>query len=557
MKPLIFLYCLLIFILSCSRNKPEQSQKKENSQLIKAYQYYDEGKADSAFFFFNEAKVELILENDSLNAGVSLLYMAMISTDQGDHFGAQEIALDALKYLDRNKKENFPYLQSCFNTLGVSYSKLNNYPKAIYFYTIALNYAKGSSYYSVIENNIGNAYSELKNYRKSLAIYDRILKEKPEDEEAYARVLTNMTITKWYQNSSYEASAELLKAMLIRKRIKDNWGLNSSYTHLADYYSQKKLDSALFYANKRYQIAQLINSPDDQLEALEKLIRLAPTINSKIYFEHYQQLNDSIVTARNIAKNQFAVIRYESEKHRNDFLKSEAENIKKQSKIFLQYLVLGFLFLVLVFSYLWYRRRQKTLKQEKELEVKNTALKYSKKVHDRVANKVYHVMTEVEYSTTINKESILQKLDVLYNISRDISHETTDLEENKAFSRQLSELLISYRSENREINVLGNHDDLWANVSAGIRNEVFNILRELMTNMKKYSQASNVTIQLEGSLQQISINYIDNGIGIQKDIQFGNGLTNTETRIKNISGSITFETIENKGLEILISFPIH
>ncbi|RWU04876.1 tetratricopeptide repeat-containing sensor histidine kinase [Pedobacter chitinilyticus] len=556
MKPLIFLYCSLLFLFSCSKNKIEKIQKEDNPSLSKAFQYYDEKKVDSAFFYFNKAKGELIQENDSLNIGVSLLYMAIISTDQGDHFGAQEIALDALKYLDKNKKENFPYLQSCFNTLGVAYTKLNDYAKAINFYTISLNYAKGSSYYSTIENNIGNAYSELKDYKKSLAIYSRILNEKPKSEEDYARALTNMEITKWYQNPSYKASNELLKAMLIRKRIKDNWGLNSSYKHLADYYSKYKPDSALLYANKRYQMAQLINNPDDKLEGLEKLIRLAPTVNSKIYFERYQELNDSILAARNAAKNQFAVIRYEAEKHKNDFLKAEAENTKKQNKIVLQYLALVILLLLIGFGYFWYRRRKKILQQEKEIEVKNTALTFSKKVHDRVANKVYHVMTEVEYSPAINKESILQKLDVLYNISRDISHETTDLEEDKAFNRQLLELLISYRSEDREINIIGNHDELWSNISEEVKDEVFNILRELMTNMKKHSQATEVTIQFQQSAQHIQITYIDNGIGIQENAKKGSGLKNTEIRMNNISGTITFETIQNEGLEISISFPI-
>jgi hypothetical protein len=54
-------------------------------------------------------------------------------------------------------------------------------------------------------------------------------------------------------------------------------------------------------------------------------------------------------------------------------------------------------------GYFWYRRRKKRLQQEKELEVKNTELKYSKKVHDKVANKVYHVMSEVENIPVIDK----------------------------------------------------------------------------------------------------------------------------------------------------------
>ena len=75
--------------------------------------------------------------------------------------------------------------------------------------------------------------------------------------------------------------------------------------------------------------------------------------------------------------------------------------------------------------------------------------------------------------------------------------------------------------------------------------------------MKKYSQSSEVTIQFQQLSQHFNIIYTDNGIGIQRNAQFGSGIKNTETRIKNIMGTITFETHENKGLEILIYFPIN
>lgn len=555
MKPLIFLYCSLLFLFSCSKNKIEKIQKEGNPSLNKAFQYYDGKKVDSAFFYFNKAKGELIQENDSINIGVSLLYMAMISTDQGDHFGAQEIALDALKYLDKNKKENFPYLQSCFNTLGVAYTKLNDYAKAINFYTISLNYAKGSSYYSTIENNIGNAYSELKNYKKSLDIYGKILNEKPESEEAYARALTNMAITKWYQNPSYKASSELLKALLIRKRIKDNWGLNSSYKHLADYYTDYKSDSALLYAKKRYQTARLINNPDDKLEGLKKLIRLTPTVDSKIYFERYQELNDSILTARNAAKNQFAVIRYEAEKHKNDFLKAEAENTKKQNKIVLQYLALALLLLLLGFGYFWYRRRKKILQQEKEIEVKNTEIKYVKKVHDHVANRIYQVMDEIDNRPEMEKDEVADKLEVIYHITRDLSYETSTKHKNE-FAKSLDKMFSSYQSTKVNITVSGNEEKLWTDIQENIKSEVFAILQELMTNMSKHSQATEVSLQLEQNSQNISIIYKDNGIGIQKDTQFGNGLKNTETRIQGISGNVTFGNNNHNGLQVNITFPV-
>jgi hypothetical protein len=61
-----------------------------------------------------------------------------------------------------------------------------------------------------------------------------------------------------------------------------------------------------------------VNSPDDRLLALQKLIPLTDEQNSKKYFAEYRQLSDSIQTVGNNAKNQFALIRYETERHKAD-----------------------------------------------------------------------------------------------------------------------------------------------------------------------------------------------------------------------------------------------
>jgi nitrate/nitrite-specific signal transduction histidine kinase len=266
-------------------------------------------------------------------------------------------------------------------------------------------------------------------------------------------------------------------------------------------------------------------------------------------------LDDSLQTVRSAAKNQFALIRYETEKNKADFLKAQAENIKKQNSITMRNIGLGILIVCLIAGYFWYRKRQKTLKQEKELEVKNTELKYAKKVHDRVANRVYQVMSEVENTSEIDKDDLADKLDVIYNISRDLSRENIEISNEEHFSEQLNDMLYSYQSAKVDLSINGNEEKLWNRVKETAKSEVFYILQELMTNMKKHSEASGVSINFEQRDQRIEVFYTDNGTGI-KDLSSKNGLKNTETRIESISGLITFDSKPNKGLKIQFSFPI-
>jgi two-component sensor histidine kinase len=546
----------LLFLASCKQNKNVKEDKNINPFFELAHEYRDTDQYQKSFVLFNKAKDSFLQQKDSLGVGKCLVNMAYISTNNGDYFGGQEISLSAISYFNEADTNQLIYIKYNLNNLGISNYNLKEYDQAISFYKQSLKYLSDSASL-VVKNNIANCFREKKDFKSSLELYQYILNQKVTDSIEYARVLTNFSITKWLQDTSYNAAPNLLKALRIRERESDLEDVSSSYAHLSDYYYSKDPNLALSYARKMYEKTKNISNAEDRLLALKKLVKLSPEKEAKKYFESYQKLDDSVSIARGNAKNQFALVRYKTEKHKADFLKAQADNLAKQKNILIQNIGIGVLIVVIVFVFFWYRRRKKIMKQEKEIEVKNTALTYSKKVHDRVANKVYHVMTEVEYSPIINKESILQKLDVLYNISRDISHDKTDLEENKSFSRQLSELLISYQSEEREIIIYGNHDEIWINISEEVRNEVFNILRELMTNMKKHSRSSEVIIQFQQLSQHINIIYTDNGIGIQRNTQFGNGIKNTETRIKNIMGTITFETHENKGLEILIYFPIN
>lgn len=554
MKYLCLLSSLTIFFYSCT-DRVRHGKKENNIFYDKAYEYREKKEPDSAFFYFNKAKDFFLQQKDSLGAAKCLVNMGIISTDKGDYFGAQEISLNALSYLDEKKEDQYMYIHSNFNNLGIATENLGDYERALKFYDSAISFSKDSLDMRIYLNNKAKIYRELKDYKAALKIYEQILKGAVKSKKEYARVLTNISFTRWLQDPNYNPIPDYLKALHIRKEEKDLFGENSSYSHLADYYAKNETDSALAYANRMYQVAKKLNSADDKLEALQKLIKLSPPKETKQYFVIYRDLEDSLQTVHRAAKNQFALIRYETEKHKADFLKAHAENIQKENDILRKNIGIGVLALVLIAGYLWYRKRKKILYQEKELEVKNTEIKYVKKIHDRVANKVYQVMSEVENTQEVNRDNLLDKLEILYNISRDISYEVKELNMEKDYAQQLAEMIRSYSSESIEVFIVGNEEKLWDCISNTAKAEVFYIIQELMTNMRKHSKAETVVIKFHRSEEDISISYFDNGIGM-KDIPKKNGLVNTGTRIKSIGGTITFDTTQDKELKIQLSFPI-
>lgn len=559
MKPLNFLSFLLVFLISCSE-KPDAIEKKaDNFFYDKAHEFRDQQKGDSAFVYFNKAKELFQLNKDSLGIGKCLINMGIISTDRGDYFNGQEFSLDAFSYFNKTKKENFAFLESNCNNLGLASFNLKNYPQAIDFYKQSLTYAHDSARVLVLKNNIANAYREQKEYKKALLIYEGILNQKIDNKREYARTLTNISVAKWLQNPGYNAAPELLKALYIREKQKDLWGQNSSYSHLSSYYQHTHPDSALFFARKRYPAAIKLNNADDQLDALGKLIKLSPPKEMKRYFEIYQNLDDSVQTARNAAKNQSALIRYESEKNKADNLELQKENTEKKFQIAKQrgviFSVLVLVAIGAVIAVIWYRKRKQRMELESQNAIREHQLKTSKRVHDVVANGLYRVMTEIENRDDIDKGQVLDKIEDLYEKSRDISYEKPELDDQN-FHQKISALLTSFATENAKVLIAGNTLALWKKVNPEVKYEVEHILQELMVNMKKHSGASNIAVRFEDGADQIKIHYTDNGVGMSDETSFKNGLRNTGNRIDAIHGEITFDIKVEKGLKIQICFPL-
>jgi len=559
MRKIVLLWIICVPFFSCTKNVTKKKKILDNLFYDKAFEYRERGNTDSAAEYFYKAKDLFLQRKDNFGVGKCLVNLAIFQTEKADYFGGQETSVEALKYLNKNNKNHSQSLGSNYNNLGIISYKLKNYSNAIGFYDLAINLSTDSLDTRIYLNNKARSLQEIKNYKQALKIYDSILKETNDNQKEYARSLTNISFTKWLQDVNYNAAPDLLKALEIREKENDKWGQNSSYSHLSDYYSRSHPDSALSFAHKMYKVAKEIESPDDQLRALGKLIKLSPSTEIKNYFSTYQNLGDSLQTAQNATKNQFAFSKYESQKNKSDNLKLQKDNTENKYQIIKQKIALFTTLLLVItgsiIAFQWYKKRKQKLDMEAQNSIRVNQLKTSKKVHDVVANGLYRVMAEIENQDRLDREGILDKLEDMYEKSRDISYEQPEVSIN-SFPEKISALLMAFATERTKVIIAGNTSELWAKVNSTIQSEIEHILQELMVNMKKHSGANNVAIRFEYKNNKINIYYTDNGIGMSKETQFNNGLRNTGNRIECICGEIIFDTKQEKGLKIQISFPV-
>lgn len=116
--------------------------------------------------------------------------------------------------------------------------------------------------------------------------------------------------------------------MIIRKRIKDDFGITNSYLNITEYYKKNHPKLSAKYAQLAYDKETKINNVDDQLKSLALLIQNSVGKETKQISILHLQINDSINKARQKSKNQFAKIKYNSKKDKDENLELKTQKIE-------------------------------------------------------------------------------------------------------------------------------------------------------------------------------------------------------------------------------------
>ena len=70
--------------------------------------------------------------------------------------------------------------------------------------------------------------------------------------------------------------------------------------------------------------------------------------------------------------------------------------------------------------------------------------------------------------------------------------------------------------------------------------KIYRIIAELITNSMKHAKCKNISIQFSQNVNGYTLDYIDDGIGFDKQVKRSHGINNIESRVKFLDGSIDF-----------------
>jgi len=554
----------------------EAKRLKDTFYLAKAYfkkGLYNNKKNNikEAFYNYTLSKKYFQSINDSLQVGNKLKNMATIQKDIGDYGASKETAIEGLKFLSNNDNERFSV--GLYNVLAIIKKEEKEFDKSIEYRDKAFALLvknndvlsnKDSLSLAKLLNNKAVVYIKKGSYTNALKLLNRALIfpviKSNSNLAQKALILDNIGVVRGKLQEE-GAKGILLEAYRIRDSLKNKSGLNASYIHLCEFYIDKKeFDKALPWAELAYTNAQELKSLVAQKEALHYITKLerAPKPN---YIKAYKKVTDSLTLLSNQVRKIYAEEKYEAHEYKLKALKGEKDANEAQFQKNIS-LIIGFALIILLLLYNYYSDKVKKEKNKKEqlIAVYTTETRISKRVHDELANDVYCLMTQLQSNDRLtvicNKEGVMDSLEIIYNKSRDISRETNSIDTDN-FIETLKNMLSAYNNSNTNVISKGLNEGFWNNISDQKKIIVYRVLQELMTNMKKHSEASFTVLGFSRTNTSIEINYTDNGVGMDSDKQkLKNGLKNAENRMESINGVFIFETSLNKGVKVKMHIKI-
>ncbi len=541
-----------------------QIAKKTNNILYRAigesYLAYDfrvKQKFDSAFFYYQKSKNTYKQLSDSTQVGKNLLEMGKIQYRKNDYYGSKESITHAITYFNPKKDEK--YLIWCWNELGNNYQELNDYKNAEENYIKAIELESKISYKALYMNNLAMLYSKKNEYTLAHRTLSDAISLIPENFNPieYARLIHNKAECEWKLKKTNVLST-YLKALEIRKKNGDKRGLLSSYRSLAEFHEVSKPKKAKNYLDTLIVTSKDLVIPEAELEALQILFRLKP--NEVKYRIRYINLSDSLDLIEKKSKNQYAYLKYQDQQEKARLLALETETAQKEVQLAQQetqkilFLSLSAILLMGGVS-LYFVLKQRHKKQRLQ-EVYNTEKRIAQDIHDSLSNDVFSLMTKVQNKKP-DTEEFLGNLEHIYNTSRQISHDNSEIQTGVAFESELKNLINTYHGRDITVVTKGMNEIDWSLLSEHKCIALHRTINEVLVNMRKHSEASLVSFTFEQDHKKLLITYTDNGVGIDPQKPKGIGLKNTVSRM-NAIGSV-FKLVPKNfgpGVKAEIAIPI-
>lgn len=197
----------------------------------------------------------------------------------------------------------------------------------------------------------------------------------------------------------------------------------------------------------------------------------------------------------------------------------------------------------------------------------NEKQRFAKDLHDGLGPLLSNLKMSVSALEVIqNREEMDEILDNMKSVAQEAINSIKEVSnnlsphilENFGLFKALEVFIAPIESSSKihfELNVNFNRQRFPYNTEIAL----YRIITELINNTLKHAEATEVAIDILKENENLNISYSDNGKGTKLSKEnglSGQGLSNMQSRIKTLHGSIVFITKPNKGFMAKIVCPI-
>ncbi len=573
------------------------SQDVDFGKLLKTLKSANYSKINLEFKKIDTSKISLY------DKATWLYYFADYQSDLDNHHIAYEAIIKAKKIFSSLKKESD--VADCNILLISILSHQNNLEKSYQEIVKELTtYAKKQNDSTALRTiyhrlavqhlNLDNASESIRYFRKNIQIAIR-----QKDCVRVGHNYTNIGIVHQTVDPKNLDSALYYtkKAVPILKKYNDYQSLAYNYNNQAQQYkSLEKYELAIQYYKKADSVPLQYNRAKSKKIFYENISDLYKKIkdykNTSFYLDKLNKIKDSI----NDTKQNTAIAgvkeKYDNEKLRADNLEIDAKRRKNRNFMVGAFLLLLFGGVTAFLINKNAKRKQRIAEQEREIEIQKTEkllkeqelaaidamIAGQEKERQRLANDLHdnlgstlatvklhfqHLKNNRNNPEIENLEELYtntnELLDEAYQKVRTIAHEkNSGVMANQGLLPAIKNLAKKISNGNNlQIEVQGY--GLEERLDNTLEISIFRMIQELVTNIIKHAQASEVHISLTNHESLLNIIIEDNGKGFDAKIlpkKDGMGLATIEKRVEHLEGSFEIDSTAGKGTNIIINIPI-
>lgn len=342
---------------------------------------------------------------------------------------------------------------------------------------------------------------------------------------------------------------------------------------------------ALKYAEKGYAIMKEKNLVDPLEVYYEELAnaneKLGNHKQALYWFKQFMVLDDSLFTAENVKNLADVETKYQTAQKEKELIAQKAQIFRQRT--WLLTLVIGFAIFV-AFSLLFYNRyrlKQRQILNEAVIREQKLGLnavmeaqeaeqkRIAKELHDGIAQELIAIKLgfdrlalKMKNAAPTEAENVIALSDLLNETCtevRTISHLMLPPTLEKEGLVSSLQLLLENSLKRLGVAHKFNYADVQERFDSKIELAVYRIAQELINNILKHAQATQIAIQLQKADNKLIFKIEDDGKGYDFDEarrKGSLGLLNILSRVSNLGGTFVAEPKGQRGTVSLVQIPL-